>query len=262
MNFGHLFEKKENLTELDLFNATTDADKADNQGDKWTFVGILPDTSFIHTTHTAERTLEQAQIFIGNIKRNSDGQAPLYHSDCWFYEQALLDNYCTYEKPVYSGRGRPPTIPIQIVDTQLKYVQVHKKRNSKGRIESISTRIVFGDIDAIFDTFHQAKRCKTVNTDYVESRNGKFRKDNARLIRKTLCHSKKAIVHKAHIAFLTQVYNYTRTVENLKILHNPDAKKFEKKYNHRTPAMAQNLIDKVLSLKELLFTRPKIININ
>jgi hypothetical protein len=250
-------KKKENLTESDLLEAIIDPEKAENQGDIWTFVAVLPETSFVHTTHTAERTLEQAQIFIGAIKAQSDGEAPFFQSDSWFYDKALMDNYCVYEEPVYKGVGRPPTKPIQIVDPQLRYAQVHKKRDDKGKIESITTRIVLGEVDHIMDTFDQAKRAKTVNTDYVESRNGKFRKDDARLIRKTLCHSKKAVIHKAQIVFLAQVYNYTRTVDDLKILVNPDAKKFETKFSHRTPAMAEKIIDCVLSIKELLFQRPK-----
>lgn len=245
------------MTESDLLEATIDPEKAANQGDIWTFVAVLPETGFVHTTHTAERTLEQAQIFVNAIKAQSDGQAPFFQSDSWFYEKALIDNYCVYEAPVYKGVGRPPTKPIQTVDPQLRYAQVHKKRDSKGKIESISTRLVLGEIDHIMDTFDEAKRAKTVNTDYVESRNGKFRKDDARLIRKTLCHSKKAVIHKAHIGFLTQVYNYTRTVDDLKILVNPIAKKFETKFTHRTPAMVENIIDCILSVKELLFRRPK-----
>ena len=245
------------MTESDLLEAIIDPKKAENQGDIWTFVAVLPETSFVHTTHTAERTLEQAQIFVGAIKAQSDGQAPFFQSDSWFYDKALMDNYSVYEEPVYKGIGRPPTKPIQRVDPELRYAQVHKKRDGKGKIESITTRIVLGEIDHIIDTFDQAKRAKTVNTDYVESRNGKFRKDDARLIRKTLCHSKKADIHKAHIGFLAQVYNYTRTVDDLKILVNPDAKKFEKKFSHRTPAMAEKIIDCVLSIKELLFQRPK-----
>jgi IS1 family transposase len=34
-------------------------------------------------------------------------------------------------------------------------------------------------------------RSSCINTSFVESRNGKYRKDNARLIRASLCHSKK-----------------------------------------------------------------------
>lgn len=255
MNFGRLFEKKENLTEHELSQGESDAQIRENQGDRWTFVAILPETGFIHSTLSGERSLENAQAFIKEIKSKSDQKAPLFHSDCWFYGQALKDNYCHYEPQPYSGRGRPP-LPKQIIDPDLAYVQVHKKRNDKGKIEGITTRIVLGDEVKILNIFHDAIRCKTVNTDYVESRNGKYRKDNARLIRKTLCHSKKARFHDAHIRFLTQVYNYTRTIDDLKILVNPNAKRFEQKFQHRTPAMAQNIIDSVLSLKELLFIRP------
>jgi len=249
-------KKKENLTEVDKIEATQDTGKAKNQGDRWTFVAVLPQSGFIHTTHSSERTLARARVFFAEIKEKSDGQAPIFHSDCWFYEQALKDNYCTYQDVPYSGRGRAAH-PKQIIDKNLSYVQVHKKRNDKGKIEEISTRIVLGDETKILAVFHQANRCKTVNTDYVESRNGKYRKDNARLISKTLCHSKKAVFHDAHIKFLTQVFNYTGTVDTLKVLQHPEAKKFEPKYQHRTPAMAEKIIDTPITLKVLLCTRPK-----
>ena len=261
MNFGHLLKKKENLTEIEIFEATQDPEKAANQGDMWTFIAVLPESGFIHTVHSSERTLEEATVFIGEIKDKSDGLAPFFHSDSWFYTTALINNYSTYQPLPYKGVGRPQN-PIQVVDPLLRYAQVHKERNSKGKIEKISTRIVLGEIDHIFETFDAAKRSKTVNTDFIESRNGNFRKDNARLIRKTLCFSKKAIYHKASINFLTQVYNYTRTIDDLKILTNPDAKKFETKFTHRSPAMVEKIIDKVLSLRDLLFRRPQTVSNN
>ena len=107
--------------------------------------------------------------------------------------------------------------------------------------------------------FVNAVRCKTINTVYVESRNGKFRKDDARLIRRTLYHSKKSVFHDAQINFTAQVMNHTRTNDALKILINPKATLFEQKYQHRTPAMAQNIIDKPLTIKELLSIRPQLI---
>ena len=64
--------------------------------------------------------------------------------------------------------------------------------------------------------------------------------------------------HDAQINFTAQVMNYTRSNDALKILINPEAALFEQKYQHRTPAMAQNLIDKPISIKELLLTRPQI----
>jgi len=117
---------------------------------------------------------------------------------------------------------------------------------------------VLGDELNILNLLQDAKRSKTINTSFVESRNGKFRKDDARLIRKTLCHSKKAIFHDAHADLLTQVMNYTRTNDALKVLINPSAGLFEQKYHHRTPAMAEGIIDKVLTIKELLTRRPKL----
>jgi hypothetical protein len=228
----------------------------ENQGDRWTFVAVLPETSYIHTLHHGHRTLEEATVFISDLKSRSDGSAPYFCSDCWFYEQALMDNYCTYQDIPYKGRGRRPH-PLQIIDPDLRYAQVHKKRDNKGRLEEVTTRIVLGDEIAILELLHDAQRCKTINTSYVESRNGKFRKDDARLIRKTLCHSKKAIYHDAHANFVAQVMNYTRTNDALKILINPDAGLFEQKYLHQTPAMAQKLIDKPLTIKELLSMRVK-----
>jgi IS1 family transposase len=240
--------------------ASKDAEVDENQGDRWTFVAVVPESSYIHTTHHGERTLEQAEVFIAEVKSKSDGQAPYFASDCWFYEQALVNNYCDWEDIPYKGRGCKPH-PRQVVDPGLRYAQVHKKRDSKGKIEEITTRIVLGDEREILLLLEDAKRSKTINTVFVESRNGKFRKDNARLIRRTLCHSKKAVYHDAHIDFLTQVMNYTCTNDALKIQINPNAALFERKYLHRTPAMAQGLIDKTLTIKELLSQRPKIISV-
>jgi hypothetical protein len=140
--------------------------------------------------HNSKRTLENATVFIGKIKEKSNQKAPLFYSDCWFYEQTLIDTYSTLIEVADSGRGRPSN-PIPLIDKDLCYVQVHKKRDTKGKIEKISTRIVLGHEFKVLEILDHAKRCKTINTDYVESRNGKFRKDNARLIRKTLCLSKK-----------------------------------------------------------------------
>jgi len=49
---------------------------------------------------------------------------------------------------------------------------------------------------------------------------------------------------------------YTRANDKLKILINPNAALFEQNYRHRTPEMAQNIIDKPLAIKELFLIRP------
>lgn len=248
-------KKKENLTEADLANGETCQKASEDQGDRWTFVAVLPDTSFVHTLHHGERTLEEATAFVGKIKAKSDGLAPLFSSDDWFYEKALTANYGLDFQPPYKGRGRRPH-PKRLPDPALKYVQVQKERDKKGRLLHIEYAIIYGDHSEIEEVFERAVRCKTINTVYVESRNGKFRKDDARLIRKTLCHSKKSVYHDAQANFTAQVMNYTRTNDALKVIFNPKATRFEQKYRHRTPAMAQGLIDLPLTIKELLMRRP------
>jgi len=258
MSFGRSFEKKENLSEQDLKKGEISTEVSENQGDRWTFVAVLPDSSFIHTVHSGTRNLAEATKFIGQIKTNSDEKTPLFASDDWFYEKALLAHYGFDHTPTYAGRGRRP-LPKRLPLPDLNYGQVQKKRDEKGRLLEINYCIVYGTPETVEQVFENAVRCKTINTVYVESRNGKFRKDDARLIRRTLCHSKKQVFHDAQIKFTAQVMNYTRTNDGLKILINPDAALFEQKYLHRTPAMAQSLIDKPLTIKELLLTRPQII---
>jgi len=201
----------------------------DKQGDRWSFVAVLPDSGFVHTIHHSKRTAEQAEIFLQKIKEKSDKSAPLFLSDAWFYEQALYNTYCHYEPRPYSGRGRPP-LPLRIVDEQLKYAQVYKKRNRKGKLISITTRIIKGEEELVLAIIQKSGRSKTINTSFVESRNGKYRKDNARLNRKTMCHSKKTKYHDAHADFLTALFNYCRQNEALKELINPNAPLFKTKY--------------------------------
>ena len=175
-------------------------------------------------------------------------------SDAWFYEQALYNTYCRYEPRPYCGRGRP-ALPLRIVDKQLKYAQVYKQRDNKGKLISITTRIIKGTEAEILAIIRKSGRSKTINTSFVESRNGKYRKDDARLNRKTMCHSKKAKYHDAHADFLTALFNYCRQNEALKELINPNAALFKTKYLRKSPAMAEGLTDKILTVKELLFFR-------
>lgn len=246
------------MTEAEKSAALVDAEVADNQGDRWSFVAILPSSSFIPVVHSGKRTLEEATEFVGEIKEKSDGQAPLFASDDWFYEKALLEHYGDWYVPAYKGRGRRP-LGYWVPKPDLRYVQVTKKRDAKGNIIETGTKIVYGTPAEIEAHYAQAKRSKHINTDYVESRNGKFRLRCARLIRKTLCFSKKAVFHDAMILFITQVFNYCQPVAALKRCINPLAAAFERKYQQISAAMAENLIDKILTIKELLMIRPKMI---
>ncbi len=253
MNSGVLFQKKERLT------AEEKSENPETVGDRWTFAAVLPESSYLHVVHSGQRNQEEATAFVEQIREHSDGSAPFFESDGWFYEEVLTDVYSTLQEVPYKGRGRRP-LPIKVADQSLKYAQVVKERKN-GKITRISTRIVLGDELEILEILDRSERCNTISTSFVESRNGAFRKDNKRLARKTKCHSKKVEPHDAHVIFLKGVYNLTKENEKFKILVNPEAKLFETKYKKVSPAMKQGLVTRIYSLEELLMMKPLMFSI-
>ena len=214
----------------------------------------MPDTGFIQAVHHGKRNEQQAGLFLAKIYENSDGEAPLFISDGWFYSEVISQTYCHYEAQPYQGRGRPK-LPKRILNKELKYAQVVKERDARGRLVKVIDKVVIGDRTEILEIIQKSGRSKKINTSFVESRNGKYRKDNVRLARKTMCHSKKTNYHDAHIDLLTVNFNYCRENEALKELINPNAEPFEQKYQRKSPAMAEGLCDKILTLKEVLMRR-------
>ncbi len=245
-SFGRLSIKKANLREEDQGRK--------DRGDRWGFVNVLPDSGFIHTVHNGPRNQEEADKFIGKIKTNSDGEAPLFLSDGWSsYEEILKNYYAIFTPAPYSGKGRPKN-PIREVDKNLKYAQVVKTKK-KGKPIDIEKRVILGDKKEIPDIIQTKGRGKTVNTSYVESRNGNYRKDNKRLTRKTQCHSKRCDIHDAQIDFITAVYNFIDETPAFRECINPNAKRFEIKYRRVSPAMVEGIIDRRLTFEELLMMK-------
>lgn len=222
-------------------------------------MAVLPESSFVHTVHSGKRTQAEAQTFINQVKERSDGQAPFFESDAWFYQAVLGESYGQKVIPAYAGRGRKP-LSKQVADPELKYAQVVKQREN-GKVVHISTRIVLGDELEILALLDQSQRCKTISTSLVESRNGAFRKDNKRQARKTKTHSKKMAPHDAMVVLLAAVYNFTKENQAFRQVSNPEAKRFETKFKKVSPAMKEGLLNRILSLEEMLLCRPVAINI-
>ena len=223
-------------------------------GDRWTFVNVLPRSGFIQTVHHGKRTQEEGEQFVKTIKQNSDGEAPLFLSDGWpSYPEILASTY-SHEEPVpYSGRGRPRK-PIRVIDENLKYAQVIKHK-AGGRLIEIEKRVIWGTEEEIIDIIHQEGRGQTINTSYVESRNGNYRKDNKRLTRRSACQSKEVALHDAQIDFMTGIYNFVDENRAFRECINPNAKRFEVKYKKYSPAMLEGFADHCLTLEELLMWR-------
>ncbi len=217
-------------------------------------MNVLPRSGFIHTVHHGKRTKEEGEHFIKTIKQNSDGEAPLFLSDGWRpYPEILANTYSHEESVPYQGRGRPKK-PIRVLDENLKYAQVVKHK-ANGHLIAIEQRIIWGTEEEILAIIQQEGRGQTINTSYVESRNGNYRKDNKRLGRRSACQSKAMAVHDAQIDLLTGIYNFVDENRAFRQCINPNAKRFETKYKQVSPAMLEGLTDHCLTLEELLMLR-------
>jgi hypothetical protein len=165
------FKKKVRLSEDEV--------EREDLGDRWTFVNVLPRSGFIQTVHHGKRTKEEAEQFVETINSNSDGEAPLFLSDGWQSYPDVPESVYSHEEPVpYSGRGRPRN-PIRVVDEHLKYAQVIKHKQG-GRLVDIEKRVIRGTEEEILDIIRAEQRGQTMNTSYVESRNGNYRKDRVK----------------------------------------------------------------------------------
>src|SRR5688500_13323385 len=185
-------------------------------------VNVLPRSAFIQTVHHGKRTKQEGEEFIKTIKHNSDGEAPLFLSDGWpSYPEILASTYSHEEAVPYSGRGRPRK-PIRIRDENLKYAQVIKHKEG-GRLIEIEKRVVWETEEEIIDIIQQEVRGQTINTSYVESRNGTSRKDNKRLTRRSVCQSKEVVLHDAQSAFMTGIYNFVDEKRAFRECINPNA---------------------------------------
>jgi len=203
-----------------------------------------------HLSH--ERSEAEATAFLAKFKARTDGHAPLLTSDKLpAYVAALVANYSTPEPPpVKRGPGRPRKEPKRVLDPHLRYAQVDKQRVG-GRVVEVRRQIVFGSEGEILHLL-QGDGCGTqINTSYGERDNLTARQSNARLVRKTLSHSKKHHFLQRHIDLEDTIYNFVRPHSALRV-RLPEPGKYGQQWEQQTPAMAAGLTDHIWSLEELL----------
>jgi hypothetical protein len=132
------------------------------------------------------------------------------------YVGALIASYSTPEPPpARRGPGRPRKEPRRLVDAELRYAQVEKRR-AGGRVVEVRRQILFGSEGDLIRIM-QADGCGSrINTAYVERDNLTSRQSNGRLVRKTLSHSKRKNYLQFHIDFEDAVYNFLRPHSSLR----------------------------------------------
>jgi hypothetical protein len=199
-----------------------------------------------------DRSEPEARAFLAKFKARTDGRAPFFTSDQLpAYVAALIANSSTPEPPpVRRGPGRPRNEPRRLVDPDLDYAQVHKRREG-GRGVEVTRQILFGCEDDLIRIM-QAEGCGSqINTAYVARDNLTSRQSNGRLVRKTLSHSKRKGYLQHHIDLEDATYNLVRPHSALRRrLRKPAA--HGRLWTARTPAMAAGLTDHIWSLEELL----------
>jgi len=92
---------------------------------------------------------------------------------------------------------------------------------------------------------------RRISTAYIERLNLTIRNSLARFVRRGMNCSKDLQIHSHAIDFFQAWYNFVKSHKSLRIEINQGRKRWEQ----RTPAMAEGLTDHVWNLKELLTFR-------
>ena len=149
--------------------------------------------------------------------------------------------------PPYRGRGRPPT--RKQGSSKWQYLQLVKQRDARGRLVAITPKAIFGEEQSLLELFG-------CHTAYIERTHLTMRNDNRRLCRKTLAFSKSLPLHRAAAIWDDVTYNLCKPLRSLRLDCNPQAKRFERRYQPRTPAMAAGLTSAIWSIERILRTLP------
>lgn len=225
-------------------------------GDTWIWRALaLPSRLRVVSYISHERGEADATAFLAQFKARTTKRTPLFTSDKLpAYVAALIANYSTIEGPTSKrGPGRPRKEPKRVLDPNLCYVQVDKRREG-GRVVEVRRHIIFGSAEDIARIIEADGCGSQINTAYVERDNLTSRQSNGRLVRKTLSHSKKEYFLQRHIALEDAIYNFVRPHSALR-LELPEPAAYGRKWEQRTPAMAADLTDHIWSLEELLSYR-------
>jgi hypothetical protein len=122
------------------------------------------------------------------------------------------------------------------------------KSYTRGKPSAIKRKLVHGTEEQLRKALDESKASTTINTAFIERQNGTDRTHNARKVRETLCFSKDLLTHLAVSWWVMLCYNFHFVHRGLRIELGP------RQVKHRTPAMAQGLIQRPLSVADIVFT--------
>jgi len=199
-------------------------------GKHWTHCSFARQTRLLLAVSVGLRDEHLAQSLVAETaSRLAPDCYPLWVSDGWkaYIYALLLEFHLLVYQIKGRGRGRPP-MPKMIPHPALRYAQMVKQRE-RGRVIGIERRIIFGSEESI--------DLKEVITSHLERLNGTMRLHCTPLHRKTRCFAKKRKQLEEQVKLFKSYYNFCLRHHSLE---------------NQTPAQAAGLIDKPLSMMELL----------
>ena len=160
-----------------------------------------------------KRTKANAYTLVKKIFHVTDEAIPFFTSDeLKHYREALLKVYGIPENvpKVPPKRGRPRK-PRFRPPPELKYAQVVKHRR-KGRVTSISTRVVFGEEEEIRTLLYASPVSNHVNISFIERHNLTLRQHSRRLTRKTNGFSKDITKLESQLYLALGYYHFSKSI--------------------------------------------------
>lgn len=237
----------------------TDVEKLRKEwGDCWVWIAFDPETKVVLGFVLGKRTKDRAVRLLKRVHEVIEpGTFPLFTSDeLSSYEDAIVEVFGITIHPERQGDvGRFPK-PRRVAHPKLKYAVVHKHREGN-HVTKVERRIVLGHPKKIEKTLRGSTASKTVNTSGVERENGKLRAGASRLRRKTHGFSREKTMLRSGISLTLGYDHYCRGHKSLRRRKpgRPPQRAGLRRWNQRTPMMAQGKTDHVWTVRELVLHR-------
>jgi len=216
-------------------------------GDQWVWIGFDPRNKVVVHFVVGRHNQANAHKLVTGLRDRSDGSIPFFTSDeLKHYDDALLSAYGIKKEFARTGKRGRPRKPILEAPKKMLYAQVVKRRK-KGRIVSITSRVVFGTEKAVAAKLKLSPVSRVINTSFVERNNLTMRHHNRRLVRKTIAFSKKQERLKQQLYLSFAYYHFVKPHLSLR----RRVKSKTKKYENRTPMMAAGITDHIWTMTEL-----------
>jgi len=215
-------------------------------------VGFDPVSKILPALVVGKRTKANSYKLVEKIYSVPDGVIPFFTSDeLKHYKDALLKVYGIPEdipkEPRKRERLRKPKLRPP---PELRYAQVVKHRR-KGRVVSITTKVIFGKEEEVRELLEASPVSKSVNISFIERNNLTLRQQSRRLGRKTNGFSKDISRLEAQLYLALGYYHFVKEHFGLR----KESEDNRKKWFQRTPAMAARITDHIWSTRELLIYR-------